>query len=282
VTSSPGNVLAVARDLLREARARRWTLALLAGVTALLLLAAFGLELEVVDGALAASRFFGRPSHGGITAADVALRPLFEAVAYMVFYGGTLFGVLACADFAPALLAPGRIEHLLSLPVRRAELVLGTFLGVELLVLAGAVYGGLGLALIVAAKTGVFGWAPVAAAALGAVGFTGVYAVMMAAAMVARSAALSAAAGAVVWVAGIVAGNRAAIAPLFEPGLARAVFLALTAPLPRLSELGRHAARVANGLPLDPAQLAVQAGGTALFAAAALAVALALFERKDF
>lgn len=282
MTPAPRLVLAVARDLLREARARRWTLALLAGVTALLLLAALGLELEVVDGALAASRFFGNPTRGDIRAADVALRPLFEAVAYVVFYGGTLFGVLACADFAPALLAPGRIEHLLSLPVRRAELVLGTFLGVEALVLGGALYGGLGLTVIVAVKTGVLGWAPVAAAVLGAVAFTGVYAVMMVTAMAARSAALSAAAGAVVWIAGIVAGNRAAIAPLFEPGLARGTFLALTAPLPRVSELARHAARVANGLPLDPAQLAIQAGGTALFAAAALAVALSLFERKDF
>lgn len=277
-----GRVLAVARDLVREARARRWTLALLAGVTLLLLLALFGLELDVVDGALAASRFFGRPAHGSIRAADVALRPLFEGVAYVVFYGGTLFGILACADFAPALLAPGRIEHLLSLPVRRSELVLGTFLGVEALVLGGALYGGLGLTLIVWAKTGVFGWAPVAAAALGALAFTGVYAVMMAAAMAARSAALSAAAGFAVWIAGIVAGNRGAIAPLFEPGVARGAFLALTAPLPRLSQLGSHAARVANGLPLDLRELGIQAGGTALFAAAALAVALAAFERKDF
>ncbi|HSN92056.1 MAG TPA: hypothetical protein VLS93_12575, partial [Anaeromyxobacteraceae bacterium] len=117
--------LAVARDLLREARARRWVLALAAGVTLLLLMAAFALELEVVDGALAASRFFGERTNDEIRPADVALRPLFEGVSYVVFYAGTLFGILACADFAPALLAPGRIEHLLALPVRRWELVLG-------------------------------------------------------------------------------------------------------------------------------------------------------------
>jgi Cu-processing system permease protein len=276
------SAVAVARDLLREARARRWTLALVAGVTALLALAGFGLELEVVDGALAASRFLGDRGSGAIQPADVALRPLFEAVAYLVFYGGTLFGILACADFAPALLAPGRIEHLLSLPVRRSELLLGTFLGVELLVLGGALYGGLGLSIIVAAKTGVFGLAPVLAAALGALAFSGVYAVMVAVAMAARSAALSAAAGAAIWIAGIVAGNRAAIAPMFEPGLARRGFLVLTAPLPRLSELARHGARLANGLPLEARELAIQAAGTALFAAAALALALAVFERKDF
>ena len=274
---------AVARDLLREARARKWTIALLGGVTLLLGLAGLGLELDVVDGALAASRLFGGTMlDDGLRAADVALRPLFEAVAFVVFHGGLLLGVLACADFAPALLAPGRVEHLLALPVRRAEVVLGTFLGVEALVLGGALYGGLGLSLIVWGKTGVFGLAPVAAALLAAAGFAAIYAVMIAAALVARSAALSAAAGAALYVAGLIAGNRALLAPLFARGVSRQVFLLLTAPVPRLSELGRHAQRVANGLPLDGAQLAVQVGGTALFAAAALAAAIALFERKDF
>jgi Cu-processing system permease protein len=277
-------VFAVARDLLREARARRWVLALAVGVTGLLLLLGFGLELEVVDGALAASRFLdsGRHHVHEIRAVDVALRPLLEGLSYAVFYGGSVFAVIACADFAPALLAPGRIEHLLALPVRRAELVLGTFLGVITLALLGALYGGLGFSLIIWAKAGFFDWGPVAAAAFSALGFTAVYAVMVAAAMVARSAALSAGAGAVVLVLGIVAGQRATLAPLFSPGLSRTLFLGLTSPLPRISELGRHAARVANALPLDPGQVAVQAAGTLLFAAAVLAAAVALFDRKDF
>lgn len=273
--------LAVARDLLREARARKWTWALLLAATAVLLLAAFGLELEVVDGALAASRFFwGHEDR--YRPADVALRPLFEAVSYVVFYGGLAFGVVACADFAPALLRPGRIEHLLSLPVRRAELVAGTFLGVIALVFGGALYGGLGLSLIVLAKTGIFGWAPVAAALLSAVAFAAVYAVMVLNAMVARSAALSAAAGAGTLVACVVAGYRGPVSGVFERGLARELFLALTAPLPRLPALADQAARVANGLAPAARELAIQAGGTALFAAAVLALAVALFERKDF
>src|SRR5690606_960046 len=48
---------AVARDILREARARRWVLALAGGTTLLIVVVALGLQLEVVDGALAASRF---------------------------------------------------------------------------------------------------------------------------------------------------------------------------------------------------------------------------------
>jgi Cu-processing system permease protein len=276
--------LAVARDLLREARARRWVLAALLGVTGLLLLLAFGLELEVVDGALAMSRFFQLgPKHAyQIRAVDVALRPLFEAVSYLVFYGGSLFGVVACADFAPALLAPGRIEHLLALPVRRLDLALGTFLGVLALVLLLALYGAVGFTLVLWWKSGFLDLAPVAAATFAAVGFTAIYAVMLLAAMVARSAALSAGAGVLVLVLGIVAGERASLAPLFSPGLSRGLFLAVTAPLPRISELARHGARFAYAQPLDPAQVAVQVAGTLLFAAAALALASALFERKDF
>jgi Cu-processing system permease protein len=275
-------VLTVARDLLREARARRWVLALFAGTSALLLAAAFGLRLEVVDGALAATRLFGGRMGGRIQAADVALRPLFEGVAWVVFYGGAAFGILACSDFAPALLAPGRIEHLLSLPVRRHELLLGTFLGVEALVLCGALYGGLGLTVIVWAKTGVFGWAPVASALLSAAGFSAIYAVMVAAAVAVRSAALSAAAGGLVFLAGIAAGARRALAPLFSPGPSRSVFLAATAPLPPLSALADHADRVAQAMPLELGKLAAQLGGTALFALAVLSLAMALLERKDF
>jgi len=278
----PARTIAVALDLLREARSRRWVLVLFVAATGLLLAVTFGLELEVVDGALAATRLFGGRMGGAIQPTDVALRPLFASVAYVVFYAGTFLSVLACADFAPALLAPGRIEHLLSLPVRRVELVLGTFLGVVTLVLGGALYGGLGLTVIVWAKTGVLGLAPALAALLAAAAFAAVYGAMLAAAAAARSAALSAAVGALVLLAGIVAGFRRSLAPMFAPGASRWLFLLLTAPLPRVSALARVAGRAAEGTPLDLAQLAVQLGGAALFAAAALAVAAALVERRDF
>jgi ABC-2 type transport system permease protein len=274
--------LAVALDLLREARARRWVHALTGAVTLFLLAIALGLRLEVVDGALAGWRFFGDLVNPEIRAADVALRPLFAGVAYLVFWSGLAFGVLACADYAPALLAPGRIEHLLSLPVRRAELVAGTFLGVLALVFVGALYGGGGLSLIVFAKTGIFGWAPVLAAALGAAAFAPIYAVMVLAAVAIRSAALSAATGGLVYLMGIVASHRRTLAPLFEDGLARRAFLASTAPLPRLADLASAAAGVGEGKGLDLLRLLAHLGGLSLFALAALALCVAILERKDF
>lgn len=274
--------VAVAHDILREARSRRWMLALAAGTTLLIVLAALGLELEVVDGALAASRFFGSPFRHDIRPADIALRPLFEAISYAIFYGGMVLGVLSCADFAPALLAPGRVEHLLSLPVRRAEIVIGVFLGVEALVLGGALYGGAGISLVVWAKTGVLGWGPVASAACAAVGFAGVYAAMTLSAVLVRSAALSAVAGGVVFVAGVVAGHRVDLAPLFSPGPGRAAFLILTAPLPHLSTLSGVAAKLAVAAPLQLAPVAALVAGTLSFALALLTIAILVFQRRDF
>lgn len=272
----------VARDLLREARARRWVLALFAAVTLLLVALGLGLELEVVDGALAAARFFGDAWDRSIRPADVALRPLFQAAASVVFYGGLLLGIIACADFGPSLLAPGRIEHLLALPVRRSELLVGTFLGVLALVFLGSLYGGAGLALMIWLKAGVFNPGTVFAAALAAFAFSSLYAVMLLAAVLVRSAALSAAAGVGAYVVGLVAGERAVIGRLFAPGLRRATFLAVTSPFPRLTALGDATFRMADGQSLAWGALAGVLAGTLLFSAGVLALAVALFERKDY
>lgn len=274
--------LTVARDLLREARARRWVLALFAGATLLLVGLGFGLELEVVDGALAAQRLFGDVLERSIRPADVALRPLFEAAASVVFYGGLFLGVVACADFGPSLLAPGRIEQLLALPVRRADLLVGTFLGVLALVLAGSLYGGAGITLMIWAKAGVLNPAPLFAAALAAVTFSSFYAAMLLAAIWVRSAALSAAAGTLVYVLSIVASKRAFLAALFPPGVRRSVFLAVTGPFPRLTGIGDAALGAAAGQPLAWGRLAGMLAGTLLFAAGLLALAVARFERKDY
>jgi Cu-processing system permease protein len=274
--------LVVAQDLLREAASRRWFLALGAAITLGLLVLGLSLRLDVVDGALAATRLFGRSLHTDIRAADVALRPVFKAASYMIFYGGLLFGVVACADFGPSLLAPGRIEHLLSLPVRRWELLAGTFLGVLLLSLAGALYGAGGLLLIFWVKTGVFTLRPLCAAALASVTFAGLYGAMLSVAVVARSAALSAATGIALFVLGIVAGYRERMTTFFESGLARTLFRGATLFLPRVSALADAAGDIAGSEPVDFAILGSMLLGLLVFGLSALALGIHLFEERDF
>jgi Cu-processing system permease protein len=275
-------VFAVAQDLLREAAARRWFLALGLALTGLLLLLLTSLRLEVVDGALAATRLFGKPLWHDIQAADVALRPVFRVASQIVFWGGLVFGVLACADFAPALLSPGRIEHLLSLPVRRWELLVGTFLGVLALAAGGAVYASAGLVLVLGSKTGVWtGW-PVVSAVLAALAFGSIYAGMLATTVWVRSAALSAAAGASLVVLGLLATHRRALLDLMGQGVGRALFAGLTAVVPPLGRLADAAGALASSGPLAPGGLVRLLLGTLAFAAALLAVAVWRFERRDF
>lgn len=275
-------VLAVARDILREAASRKWFLALGIGITLVLAVMGLSLRMEVVDGALAATRLFGKLLHHDIQSADVALRPVFQAASYLLYYGGLAFGILACADFGPSLLSPGRIEHLLALPVRRWQLLVGTYLGVFALALLGALYGAGGLTLILSVKTGAWTARPLAAAALGSVCFAALYAPMLAAALFVRSAAFSGFVGGLFFASGIVASYRAQISPLFEAGLGRTAFRAVTALLPRVSALADAGAAIAGSEAVDKSQLGTMLAGMLVFALGALAVGVWRFEQRDF
>ncbi|MCK6546725.1 hypothetical protein L6R52_12815 [Myxococcota bacterium] len=275
-------VVAVAVDLVREALSRKWILALVVVITAMLGLLSAGLSVDVVDGALAATRFFGDDLSGDIQAADVALRPLFRAASYVIFYGGLTFGILACSDFAPNLLSPGRIEHLLSMPLRRSALIGGTYVGVFAVMSAIALYGAIGFTVILGLKTGV--WTPrlLGAALLAIVTFGAIYGVMVTAAIFVRSAAVSTVVGNGMFVAGIFSGYRDRLAPMFEPGLERAVFEAMCTIVPPISAIADEAGRLAGTEAVDAALLGQRLAGMFVFGVAAFAVGVWRFEQKDF
>jgi len=277
------SLLPVARDLLREAASRKWFLGLGIGVTLTLLTLGLSLRMDVVDGALAGVRLFGTALDGGdIRAVDVALRPVFMAASALVFYGGTLFMIVACADFGPSLLSPGRIEHLLSLPVRRWELLAGTYLGVLALSLLCALYGAGGLVVLLGIKTGVWTTGPLLAALLATVNFATVYAAMLCVTVFVRSAALGAGSGVALYVVGIIAGQRRDIAPLFEEGWGRDVFEAVTLLFPRISSLGTFAIDLAGGREIVATALVSLLAGFVVFSLGVLSVSTWHFEQKDF
>ncbi len=275
-------VLAVARDILREAASRKWFLGLGALITLSLITLGLSLKMDVVDGALAATRLFGKIIDHDIRSADVALRPIFQVASYLIYYGGLVFGILACADFGPSLFSPGRIEHLLALPVRRWQLLVGTFLGVFALAVLGAAYGAGGLTLLLSVKTGVWTARPLFAAVLGGVAFAALYAPMLTAALFVRSAAFSAFVGGVFFVAGIVASYRLELGRLFEAGIGREVFRVLTVGLPRVGTLADSAAAIAGSKAVDWTQLGQVLLGVGVFALAVLAAGVWRFEQKDF
>lgn len=274
--------LAVALDLLREAATRKWFLGLAIAITLVLALFGFSLNLEVVDGALAASRLFGQVLDNDITSVDVALRPLLQVSAFLIFYVGLVFGIVATADFAPSLLSPGRIEHLLAQPVRRSELLLGTFLGVLVLALLASLYGAGGLTLLLGVKAGLWTWGPIYAALIASVSFAAIYAAMLTAALFARSAAVSAGVGFALFVGGIFAGERTDIATMMDEGVGRSVFWGVTLVLPRLSSLAMASAHLASSTPLQVQSLAGLLAGVFVFGLGVLSLGIYRFEQKDF
>jgi ABC-type transport system involved in multi-copper enzyme maturation permease subunit len=275
-------VLKVALYVLREAFSRKFIQAFLLGITCALVLMGLGLRLEVVDGALAATRLFGGPMGTEVRPVDVALRPVFVGVAYLLFYGGILFGIVACADFAPSLLSPGRIEHLLALPLERWHLLAGTFLGVMGLSVGGALYGAGGLTVMLGLKTGVWMPSPLQAGLLACACFAPVYAVMLTTATFVRSASLCATLGLLALSGGIVAGKREAMAQMITEGWLRELFLGVTQLQPRLSTLASYAADLAGAEPLALRALGLLLGGVFLYALGVMAVGFWWFDGRDY
>ncbi len=275
------NVVAIGLDVLREARHRYWLVALAAAITLILIVLGVTLQLDVVDGALASTRLFGAVVGTGGTSADIFFHSVFKATTYVIFYGGLLFGIVACSDFAPSLLSPGRIESLLALPVRRWELLAGTFAGVLSLSVAGALYGAGGLTLVLGLKTGIWSIRPIAASLLASVAFAAVYGTMLVTSLFVRSAAISAAVGGMLLIAGIVAGYRTTIATAFQQGFGRSAFLGFTFILPRISALADASANFASSA-ADQTPFSPLLAGFLFFVAGMLAIGAWKFEQRDF
>lgn len=274
--------LRISLDLLLEAIRRRWFLALFGGITLILLVLGFSLELEVVDGALAGSRLFGELLFDDIVSADRVMAGVSLGAAYAAFYGGSFFLAVACSDFAPELLAPGRIEHLLSLPVARWQLLLGTWVGVLVITAAGIVYGAAGLTVLLGAKTGLWSGMLLLGSVIGLAGFAAIYSVMLCVTFFVRSAAVSGAAGVLALILGVMASYRETLAALMEEGPGRTLFSWLMLPLPRLGSLATVSARIAAAQPLEPEVVARLLAGCGLFSVALLALAAWRFDRMDF
>lgn len=272
----------VAFDLLLEAARRKWFLALFGGITLVLLVLGFSLQLEVVDGAIAGSKFFGSLLFDDIVSANQVMGALYKAVAFLSFYGGAFFLAIACSDFAPELLAPGRIEHLLSLPVARWQLLFGTYLGVITLAALGVLYGAGGLTVLLGVKTGVWNLKLLVGSGVGWVGFCSLYAVMLTSNFFVRSAALSGALGVVTLILGVVASYRESIAIAINEGLGRELFSWTMLPIPRLGTLATVASRLAASEPIEGELVSRLLAGCFIFSAALLSVAAYRFERKDF
>lgn len=276
------NIVNVALEVLREALNRKWFLGIALGISVFLILLWNVLQFEIVDGALAATQLFGDMMGTSIQSADVALRPVFRAASYVIYYGVLLFGIAVCAPLATTLLAPGRIDYLLALPIARWELILGSYMGVLVLTLGGTLYGAAGFMTVLGLKTGIWSTGILIATSLSSVTFAAIYAAMLTTAVFVRYTPVIIIAGLCVLMGGILASNIEFIQPEIETLWLRDLLGTLSHFIPRVARVSHYAADIAGDMPIEPAMLIRSLTGMIFFGLSMLCLGLWHFERKDF
>ena len=281
-------LLANVEEVFREAAAR-WTLVAYAALSSLFIgLFAIAVNLDVVDGALAGAKLFGREIRMGPKSVDLDKLVLgFESgFSGFLFVVATFLAVFATAHLVPRLQEKGTIDLYLSRPVGRVRLLLSRYTGGLLLAGLNVAYliGTMGL--LIRWKTGVVH----PRFFLGGLIILFTIAVLMAFAflvgVVTSSTAVSIMATfAVFFVAAVLTGHRhieAALSAEWAASLVRGLYWALpkTGELARITvdfvsygELGRRTQEIDR--------LAVL-GSTALFGLVSLSLSALLFRRKDF
>lgn len=149
----------------RELWAKKVVIGLFVVSTLVLLMTAFALNLDVVEGSLAGIRLFGaevNPGGEDPEAAGLSLQNIVFSVQAVVagaaYWIGTLLALFSTAPLFTSLLEAGHIDLLLSKPLSRTQLFLGHVGGVWITMLLLSVYLLGGVWLIMSIKTGV--WNP--------------------------------------------------------------------------------------------------------------------------
>lgn len=149
----------------RELWAKKVVIGLFVVSTLVLLMTAFALNLDVVEGSLAGIRIFGADVEGGSADAEssgLTLQNLVFSVQAVVagaaYWIGTLLALFSTAPLFTSLLEAGHIDLLLSKPLSRTQLFLGHVSGVWITMLILSTYLLGGVWLIMSIKTGV--WNP--------------------------------------------------------------------------------------------------------------------------
>jgi hypothetical protein len=275
-------------DVFREAAAR-WTLVAYFALSSLFILVfASAVNLDIVSGALAGARIFGRSVRIG--PADVDLDRLvlgFEAgFSGFLYVVGTFLAVFATAHLVPRLQEKGTIDLYLSRPVGRVPLILSRYVAGLLLAAGNVVYLIGSVWLVVVVKTRVVHPRFLLAGAIVLFAIAALLAFAFLVGVVTSSTGVSIMATFALFFLGAILAGHAQIEAALSSEWAARMVRALYWALPKTAELGRAVVslvlggegpeRLRDGVRLAPFVT------TGLFGAGALSLACWLFRRKDF
>ena len=271
-------------DVFREAAAR-WTLLAYFGLSSLfILLFAGAVNLDIVNGALAGARLFGRPLELGSTRIDLDRLVLgFESgFSAFLFVVATFLAVFATAHLVPRLQEKGTIDLYLSRPVGRVPLLLSRYLAGLLLAGANVAYLIGSVWAIVAWKTGVVHLRFLLSGAVILLAIAVLLAFAFLAGVVTSSTGVSIMGTyGLFFVSALLVTHQKLEAAVSREWIA-AVIRGLYWALPKTADLGRATVELVGGGVTGHPVPAISYVSTALFALACLWAACALFRRKDF
>jgi len=281
-------MVASVQEVFREAAAR-WTLIAYFALSSLFILVfAAAVNLDVVDGALAGARLFGKPLDmgGESVSIDKIVLGFESGFSGFLFLVGTFLALFATAHLVPRLQEKGTIDLYLSRPVGRVPLLLSRYAGGLLLAAANLVYLIGTMWLLIVWKTRVLHprFLLSGAVILFTIAVLMAFAFLVGVVTSSTGVSLMATYGVFFFSAILVAHDKISAAVSTET--AARIVDGLYWILPKTAELGQATVALVAGREA-PERLANVAhfavfGSTALFGAASLGLASWLFSRKDF
>jgi ABC-type transport system involved in multi-copper enzyme maturation permease subunit len=269
--------LALVRDTFREAFARKIFWGFFGCSTAVILFFVFLMKIDVVEGALATVSLFGKE----MRAQEVTniVRGVQGALAAFLYGFGLFLAVFASAGLIPTIFEPGRIELLLSKPVRRYHILLGRYLGNLLVIAFNMLYLVLSVWVILGIKTDIWTHQFLYSAGLTIFVFAVLLTIVVLIAVLSESAVLSTMVTFGVMIAGLIVAQKSTIERLLTSEWSRDVVRVLYYTLPKVWDLGNIGRKLVMGVPIEDW---MPVWSSALFGVVVLSAGLLVFSRRNY
>ena len=269
---------ALVLDTFREAFARKIFWGLFALSTLMIGFFLFILRIDIVEGAVATISLLGQ-STGRTQDVDRIVKQFYAGISTFLYTWGLFLAVFASSGLIPSVLEPGRIELLLSKPVRRWQILLGRYIGNLLVVTLNIAYLVLGVWTILGIKTGIwsrsFLFAIVTAVFLFAVLLT----VVVLIGVIFESAALATMVCAALMITSPILAQTKLMERLLSSEWSRNVWRTLYYALPKVFDIGRMTLDKVRGNEIKD-YMPIWSSG--IFAVVMLAAGIWIFSRRDF
>ncbi len=268
-------------DTWREALARYTLLGFLVVSSLFLVVLTFALNLDIVDGTLAAGTLFGKafevPGKG--PAIDTVVTTAQSVFAGMLYVLGVFLAVFATGSQVPNLQHRGTVDLYVTRPIGRTHLLLGRFLGAVTLVTANLIFLCGGVFLIISLKTGVWNPRFLLASGLILVVFLAYLGFMYLVGVLSSSTPLTIMLPYALYLLSVPLAGHRRIAAVMDSRLAAGVVHTLYWIFPKTAEIGRDL----TGYVLGRATPSLTPlATTAAFGVVCLAAAVVAFNRKSF